>query len=567
MAQEQQYYEQIKEKFASERDLRLSFRPEGTDQYTSDFSGVKEKYSSDPYGGEIEYREPINDTVEVLFIGGGFSALLTSARLREKGVESIRIVERAADVGGTWYWNRYPGVACDVISYDYLPLLDEMNYVPKRRYSRGDEILEHSRAIARKYGLYDLAVFQTTVTSTTWNAEEKMWHLDTDRGDLMKARFVVCANGTLSKPKLAKIQGIDEFEGHSFHTSRWDYAYTGDDLSNLSDKRVGIIGTGATAVQAIPELGANAKELYVFQRTPSSIDIRDDWETDSKWASDRPLGWQAARREKSLRAVEPSDAQIAEYSRISREEKIRKQENANIDYMMRIHRRIEKEVEDPAIAEALKPWYMFMCKRPCFHNEYLSTFNRPNVHLVDTRGEGVTLINEKGPVYQGKQYELDLLIYATGFEVQKTGIYNQIIGQDGQNLEDKYRSGMRTVFGIHSQGYPNLFVMGGYQASFQFNLTYMLQTQGDHIAECIAYVRDNGFDTIDPTEVTEEWWVKEVIDNRGKTSRNEECTPGYYNFEGESQRRQDGNYNGGIRKYWAHMESTRERMSEAFNFS
>ena len=567
MAQEQQYYEQIKEKFASERDLRLSFGPEGTDQYTSDFSGVKEKYSSDPYGGEIEYREPINDAVEVLFIGGGFSALLTSARLREKGVESIRIVERAADVGGTWYWNRYPGVACDVISYDYLPLLDEMNYVPKRRYSRGDEILEHSRAIARKYGLYDLAVFQTTVTSTTWKAEEKMWYLETDRGDLMKARFVICANGTLSKPKLAKIQGIDEFGGHSFHTSRWDYAYTGDDLSNLSDKRVGIIGTGATAVQAIPELGANAKELYVFQRTPSSIDIRDDWETDSKWASDRPLGWQAARREKSLLAVEPSDAQIAEYSRISREEKIRKQENANIDYMMRIHRRIEKEVEDPAIAEALKPWYMFMCKRPCFHNEYLSTFNRPNVHLVDTRGEGVTLINEKGPVYQGKQYELDLLIYATGFEVQKTGIYNRIIGEDGQDLEDKYRSGMRTVFGIHSKGYPNLFVMGGYQASFQFNLTYMLQTQGDHIAECIAYVRDNGFDTIDPTEVTEEWWVKEVIDNRGKTSCNEECTPGYYNFEGESQRRQDGNYNGGIRKYWAHMESTREKMSEAFNFS
>ena len=567
MAEEQQYYEQIKERFASERDLRLSYRPEGTEQYTSDFSGAKEKYSSDPYGGEIKDREPICDTVEVLFIGGGFSALLTSARLREKGVESIRIVERGADVGGTWYWNRYPGVACDVISYDYLPLLDEMNYVPKRRYSRGEEILEHSRAIARKYGLYDLAVFQTTVTSTTWDSEERMWHLQTDRGDSMKAKFVICANGTLSKPKLAKIQGIDEFEGHSFHTSRWDYEYTGEDLANLSDKRVGTIGTGATAVQAIPELGLNAKELYVFQRTPSSIDIRDDWETDPKWASERPRGWQSARREKSLRAVEPSDAQIAEYSRISREEKIRKQENANIDYMMRIHRRIENEVDDPAVAESLKPWYMFMCKRPCFHNEYLPTFNRSNVHLVDTRGEGITLINEKGPVYQGQQYELDLLIYATGFEVQKTGIYNQIVGEDGQNLEDKYRSGMRTVFGIHSQGYPNLFVMGGYQASFQFNLTYMLQTQGDHIAECIAYVRDNGFDTIDPTEVTEEWWVQEVINNRGKTSRNEECTPGYYNFEGESQRRQDGNYNGGIRKYWAHMESTREKMSDAFNFS
>ena len=320
-------------------------------------------------------------------------------------------------------------------------------------------------------------------------------------------------------------------------------------------------------MQAIPELGINAKELFVFQRTPSSIDIRDDWETDPEWASDRPTGWQAARREKSLRAVEPSNAQLAEFSRISREEKIRKQENSNIDYMMRIHKRIEKDVDDPAVAEALKPWYMFMCKRPCFHNEYLPTFNRPNVHLVDTKGEGITLLNSRGPLYQGHQYDLDLLIYATGFEVQKTGIYNQITGEKGLDLQDKFKDGMRTVFGIHSQGYPNLFVMGGYQASFQFNLTYMLQTQGDHIAECIAYVRENGHDTIDPTEETEEWWVREVIENRGKTNRNEECTPGYYNFEGESQRRQDGNYNGGIQKYWAHMEDGRSKMSEAFKFS
>ena len=567
MAKDQDYYEEIKEKFASERDLRLAFRPEGTDQYTSDFSGEKEKYSVDPYGGEARDRAPIDDSVEVLFIGGGFSALLTSARLREKGVESIRIVERGSDVGGTWYWNRYPGVACDVISYDYLPLLDEMNYVPKRRYSRGEEILEHTRAIARKYDLYDLAVFQTTVTQTVWSEKEKMWHVHTDRDDHMRARFVICANGTLSKPKLAKIGGIDDFDGHSFHTSRWDYDYTGEDLSNLSDKVVGIIGTGATAVQAIPELGLKSKKLYVFQRTPSSIDIRDDWETDPGWAKKRPAGWQAIRREKSLKAVEPTASQLKEFSRISREEKIQRQENANIDYMMRIHQRIDSEVDDPSVAESLKPWYMFMCKRPCFHNEFLPTFNRSNVHLIDTRGEGINEISSKGPVYQGHEYDLDLLIYATGFEVQKTGIYNQIIGENKQDLEDKYSSGMRTVFGIHSKGYPNLFIMGGYQASFQFNLTYMLQTQGDHIAECINYVRNNGFDTIDPTEETEEWWVQEVINNRGKTSRNEECTPGYYNFEGESQRRQDGNYNGGIRKYWAHMEDLRAKMSEAFTFS
>ena len=263
-----------------ERDLRLDYRPPGTDSYTSDLTGELAKYATDPYGHQVEERETLNDSVEVLFIGGGFSALLTSARLREKGVESIRIVERGADVGGTWYWNRYPGVACDVVAYDYLPLLDETGYVPSRHYAGGQEIYQYCKSIAERFDLYDLAVFGTTVTSTVWDSDEEVWVVGTDRGDSIKARFVVCANGTLSKPKLAKIDGIETFAGHSFHTSRWDYEYTGDNLQNLADKRVGIIGTGASAVQAIPELAKAAKELYVFQRTPSSIDVRDDWETE-----------------------------------------------------------------------------------------------------------------------------------------------------------------------------------------------------------------------------------------------------------------------------------------------
>ena len=280
----QEYYDEIKQKFAEERDLRIQYRPEGTAQYTSELEGSLSHYAVDPFAGEPIERDAIDDTVEVLFIGGGFSALLTSARLREKGVESIRIVERGGDVGGTWYWNRYPGVACDVVAYDYLPLLDELDYVPVNHYSRGPEILGHCQAIAKKYDLYDLAVFQTTVTETIWDESDQLWHIKTDRGDHMRARFVICANGTLSKPKLSKIEGMESFKGHSFHTSRWDYDYTGQDLGNLSDKVVGIIGTGASAVQAVPELAKNAKELFVFQRTPSSIDIRDDWPTDPNWA-------------------------------------------------------------------------------------------------------------------------------------------------------------------------------------------------------------------------------------------------------------------------------------------
>ncbi|MEE4284229.1 MAG: NAD(P)/FAD-dependent oxidoreductase [Pseudomonadales bacterium] len=563
----QSYYDDIKKRFAEERDLRLAYRPEGTTQFTSDLSGDLAQYAVDPYSGPAEARDPINDAVEVLFIGGGFSALLTSARLREKGVESIRIVERGGDVGGTWYWNRYPGVACDVVGYDYLPLLDEMDYVPVNHYSRGPEIFAHCQAIAKKYDLYDLAVFNTTVTSTIWDEEDGLWHITTDRGDRMSAQFVICANGTLSKPKLSRIQGMDSFAGHAFHTSRWDYDYTGQDLENLRDKVVGIIGTGASAVQAVPELGKNAKELYVFQRTPSSIDVRDDWPTDPNWARKLKPGWQAKRRERVLAMSEPSAEQKAKNAALSPEEKLRKQENANIDYMMRIHKRIEKEVQDPAVAEALKPWYMFMCKRPCFHNEYLPTFNLPNVHLVDTHGKGITEINAQGPTFEGKQYKLDLLIYATGFEVQKTGIYNKIVGKDGVDLEDKYADGIRTLLGIHTQGYPNLFIMGGYQASFQFNLTDMLQTQGDHIAACIDYVRSNGLHSIDPTPEAEEWWVQEVIAHRGKTNRNQECTPGYYNFEGEDNRRQDGNYNGGFLQYFRHQGAVREDMAKNFQFT
>jgi cation diffusion facilitator CzcD-associated flavoprotein CzcO len=565
--QPRDYYERIKQKFADERDIRLGYRPEGTSQYTSDLSGALAKYAIDPYAQEIAPRAPISDTVECLFIGGGFSALLTAARLRERGVESIRIVERGGDVGGTWYWNRYPGAACDVPSYDYLPLLDELKVMPPRLYAKGPEIFAHCQAIAKKYNLYDLAVFGTTVISTRWDEKEKLWHIGTDRGDTMKAKFVICANGTLSKPKLSKIKGMESFKGYSFHTSRWDYDFTGTDLSKLADKVVGIIGTGASAVQAIPRLAKNAKALYVFQRTPSGIDFRNDRPTDPEWAATRRPGWQEGRRMKAMRLREGDPEEKAEMEAISREEKIRRQENANIDHMMRIHKRVEEVVHDKATAESLKPWYMFMCKRPCFDDEYLPAFNLPSVHLVDTHGKGITEIAEQGPVFEGKTYPLDVLIYATGFEVQKTGIYNAIHGRDGREINEVYNEGIRTLFGVHTHGFPNFFIMGGYQASFQFNLTFMLQTQGDHIAECIKYARAGGHATIDVTPDAEEWWVREVIAHRGKTSRNQDCTPGYYNFEGEFNRRQDGNYNGGFQQYFEHMKSVRDQLPKYFAFS
>lgn len=564
----QSYYDGIKQKFAEERDLRLGFRPEGKSQYITNLDDDPDlaKYETDPFVETPIQRDPIVDTVECLCIGGGFSALLAAARLRERGVKSIRIIERGADVGGTWYWNRYPGIACDTPSYDYIPLLDEMGKVPPSYYAKGPEIYAHCQEIARRYDLYDLAVFQTTVTSTVWDAKTKLWQISTDRGDKISARFVIVANGTLSQPKLSKINGMETFKGHSFHTSRFDYDYTGQDLSNLKDKVVGIIGTGASAVQIIPRVAAAAKELYVFQRTPSAIDIRDDIPTDPDWAASLKPGWQRERRMKHMQGRILTEEEKIELANLPREEKIRRQENQNIEHMMRIHRRVDEIVKDKATADALKPWYMHRCKRPTYDDVYLPAFNRPNVHLVHTDGQGINEITEKGPVFQDREYPLDLLIYATGFVVQKTGIYNDIRGEGGLELNDKYKEGMRTVFGVHSQGYPNLFIMGGYQASFQFNLTFMLQTQAEYIADCIRYVRENGHTTIDAKPDTEQWWVDEVIKNRGRTNRNKECTPGYYNFEGEDQRRQDGNYNGTFLQYYTHMTDVKGEMERHYTF-
>ena len=562
----QDYYDTIKQRFAEERDVRLKYRPEGLSQYTSDLDGDLAKYEVDPYAEEQTEREPITDHVECLFIGGGFSALLTAARLRERGIESIRIVERGSDVGGTWYWNRYPGAACDVSAYDYLPLLDELGYVPNSFFAKGPEIYAHCQAIAKKYNLYDLAVFQTTVTATHWDEKEKVWCLQTDRGDKLTARFVIVANGTLAKPKLSRIKGMETFEGHSFHSSRFDYEYCGGDLSNLKDKVVGVIGTGASAVQIIPRVGKAAKALHVFQRTPSAIDIRDDIPTDPDWASSLKPGWQVERLKRHVLNTKADPEKRREIEKLPREERIKRYENQNIEHQMRIHARVDSIVEDKATAEALKPWYMHRCKRPCYDDEYLPAFNRPNIHLVDTKGQGVTEINKRGVVFEGKEYPVDVLIYATGFEVQVTGIYNDIRGENNLELNEKYSEGMRTVFGVHSAGYPNMFIMGGYQASFQFNVTFMLQTQGFHIAECIKFTRENGHMTIDAKPETEQWWVDEVIKLRGTTDRNKECTPGYYNFEGQENRRQDGNYNGGMYQYAEHLQTAKGKLPEYFKF-
>ena len=557
----------LKEKYLSERDKRI--RDDGNDQYV-EVTGDYSNYIDDPYVERVE-REAKFDDVEIAIIGGGFGGLMMGGRLREAGFSDIRMIEQGGDFGGTWYWNRYPGAMCDVESYCYLPMLEELNYVPKHKYSFAPEILEYSKSIARHYGLYENALLQTSVTSMTWDDNDEMWIIETDRGDRMRARYVAMANGPLSRPKLPGIPGINSFKGHTFHTSRWDYNYTGGDstgdLNKLANKKVGIIGTGATAVQCIPHLGESAEQLYVFQRTPSSVDVRNNRETDPEWAASLEPGWQTRRTEnfnilvsggdqeedlvadgwtdifRNLTGTAAKTASRKLGRRLSGSEKAMLIEMADYKKMNTVRARAESIVEDPAVAEKLKPWYRQFCKRPCFHDEYLPTFNRPNVELVDTEGRGVERVTETGVVINGKEYALDCLIFATGFEVGTTYTRRagyDIIGKDGQKLSEKWENGLRTLHGLQTNGFPNCFFLGFTQSAITVNVPQSLNEQAQHVTYILDQLRQRGAKTVEATMEGENGWVAEMESkaNMGERFR-VECTPGYYNNEGKT-----GNPNG-----------------------
>ena len=548
----------LRAKYREERDKRI--RPDGNEQYV-EVKGDFSRYIDDPYVAPGFTRAPLNDAVEVVIIGGGFGGLLAGARLREAGVKSIRMIEKGGDFGGTWYWNRYPGAQCDIESYIYLPLLEETGYIPKEKYSFAPEILAHARRIGEKFDLYRDACFQTTIKAITWSEDECRWIVTTDRGDSMRARFVVMSNGPLNRPKLPGIPGIESYQGHTFHTSRWDYGYTGGDtngnLHKLADKRVAVIGTGATAVQCVPHLGRHAKHLYVFQRTPSSIDVRGNRPTDPEWVKTLQPGWQKHRMENFNGLVSglPADVDLVsdgwtdiirnlggllmrrnQDSAISMEEIGRLAEIADFKKMNQIRARVDELVKDKRTAEALKPWYRQFCKRPTFNDDYLPTFNRPNVTLVDTMGRGVERITEKGLVFDGVEYEVDCIIFATGFEVgtaytRRAGF--EVFGRGGKSLTEYWTGGLKTLHGFCSVGFPNCFHMGVTQNALTANFPHMLEEQAQHITELIKHAKSNEARCIEPTPEAEAEWVATI---KAKAMNNQEflesCTPGYYNNEG-----------------------------------
>ncbi|MBX3313896.1 MAG: NAD(P)/FAD-dependent oxidoreductase [Actinobacteria bacterium] len=579
----------LRARYAAERDKRL--RPDGNDQYLEP-TGRFASLLDDPYTPVVE-RDPIDEDLTVLLIGAGFAGLVHAARLVEAGITDLRLVDKAGDVGGVWYWNRYPGAQCDTAAMIYLPLLEETGTVPSRKYVPAPEIFAHAKRIAETFGLYDRALLSTGITDVRWDPEISRWVVRTDRGDVLRARYVITGTGPLSRPKLPAVEGLETFAGPAFHTSRWDYSVTGgspegEPMTALQGKRVGIIGTGATAVQAIPHLAASAGELYVFQRTPSSVDTRGNVDIDPDWFADLQPGWQKEWQTNfaTLQTGGITDVDLVEDGWTDISSRIR---DAVIDEISKgaeftpetvakafgdaddlkmdeIRARVDEIVTDPATAEALKPWYRQLCKRPCFSDEYLEAYNLPTTHIVDTEGKGVAKVDAEGVWVGDEHYPLDVLVIASGFEfgtdVGRRSGY-EITGPAGETLAEHWADGQRTLHGMHTHGFPNLFIAGLTQAgNLISNVPHNYVESATTIAAIIAHAEAVGAVEVEPGEEAEEAWLALLL-NGSALFGNPECTPGYYNNEGrpidDAARKGMAGYPGGAVAYFTYLDAWRDK--------
>ncbi|KAE8331427.1 hypothetical protein BDV39DRAFT_201077 [Aspergillus sergii] len=545
----------IDKKNREERDKRLSKR--GLAQFR-EATGDLAKFARDPWAKGNGDRPPVEEEVDVLIVGCGFGGILAAKKLHDAGIYNIRMVDQASDFGGVWYWNRYPGLHCDTEAYIYLPLLEETGYVPTSKYVPGEEILAHAIRIAELEKLRPRALFQTELRSITWSDATARWEGKTSRGDTIGARFVVSAIGILHKLHLPGIAGIERFQGHSFHSARWDYDYTGGDrsgapLDKLRDKRVGLIGTGASTIQVLPQLAASGAEVYVYQRTPSAVDARDNATTDPTWykqVSSDP-GWQDKRSmnfDTVFTGGETDEDMVSDGWTKHIWELRQNSEPAAADFATRIkerevmkmeelRQRVDSIVQDRRTADSLKAWYVRSCKRPCFNDDYLATFNLPNVHLIDTNGKGVDEVTEEGVVASGVETKLDCIIYATGFDWGND--YSQranmvVTGKNGRILSDKWSCGPSTLFGMLSRDFPNLLFFMHLQSSTSPNYTQLLKQRAIHAAYIISQCVRKGARSIEPTQEAEDAWVRKLEDvARSYLDHFRQCTPGYLNSEGQ----------------------------------
>jgi len=561
----------LKQRYSAERDKRI--RKEGQHQYVRPVDDFASAYEADPYT-PVTPRAPLSEDIDVAVLGGGWSGILAGVHLRRQGIDSFRNIDHAGDFGGVWYWNRYPGLQCDNDAYCYLPLLEETGFMPSKKFTDGHEIREYAQRIARDYKLYDNALFHTMVNSLRWDESSKRWRITTEQGDEINARFVIMANGLLNIPKLPGIPGIHEFKGHMFHTARWDYDYTGGGeknpvLDKLADKRVALVGTGATAIQLTPFLGKFAKQFYLLQRTPSCVDSRRNSETDPEWVKTLKPGWQAERRTNFHRGANErfqkgekdlicdiwtevnrnisAELEQEGWPELTPEEFATRYEEMDFRVMERLRHRVDEIVEDPETAELLKPWYRYQCKRPTSNDEYYQTFNRPNVKLLDVSAtQGVERLTENGIVVDGVEYEVDCIMFASGYEVtsdldRRWGI-PVFEGRDGLSMYENWNGGYKTLHGMMTHGFPNLFTSGYYQGGLNSTLTLNFEEQVMHMAYIIRTVMDRGAAAAEVTAEAQAAWIEHMRATEvDKTEWIASCTPSYFNNEGKPDVDENGN--------------------------
>ncbi|KAH9809198.1 monooxygenase [Teratosphaeria destructans] len=539
------------------------------------------RFVEDPWieaGTSVNQKPMESGKAKFLIVGAGWAGILDFIKLLKAGfsLDDIVIIDPAGGFGGTWYWNRYPGLMCDIESYIYLPLLEETGYMPKRKYSSGLEIRSYTEDLCKKYRLHERAVFQSRVEDLTWAGDHWVARIveapkgEEQRTIELQTNYVLLATGPLATPHLPDVPGFDSFDGEMFHTSRWDYNITGGSqtdltLSGLRGKKVAFLGTGATAIQAVPNVAKYAKELFVIQRTPSSVDERNNRDTgpeEWKQIAHKP-GWQRERNINFARVISESNDRPRvdlvndgfshfhagsalmggpqEVTMDNLQAYIQNLHAIDFPRQERIRKRAEQILQDKEKARRLQAWYPTWCKRPTFHDEFLQAFNQPNVHLVDTEGAGVERLTEKGFVVGGEEYEVDVLILGTGFvspaqhgPAGKARI--TVTGRDGNNLEDVYKSHeLETLHGVMAVNFPNLILGGSTQGFSASNYTFILDIMSDHYAYIFSTAESQNHNkpvVIEPTRDAHQAWAAVIARHSLKYAAMAGCTPGYLNLEG-----------------------------------
>ncbi len=525
-----------------------------------------------------------DDTLDAVIVGAGFAGMYMLHRLRGLGFKA-RVFEAGSGVGGTWYWNRYPGARCDVESVQYSYQFDDalqQEWEWSERYAAQPEILRYANHVADRFDLRRDMQFNTRVISAAFDEGRGRWAIETSDGARTTAQFCIMATGCLSSPNLPKFEGMASFKGDHYHTGHWphqDVDFTG--------KRVAVIGTGSSAVQSIPIIAGQAKHLYVFQRTANYAVPAHNAPLDPAYVKEVKANYPTmrARAKQTMTGIDfdysdvkaletPPAARTAEFEKrwqrgglsfLGAFQDLMVSEEANSTAADFVRGKIRKKVEDPKLAELLSPKNTIGCKRLCIDIGYYETFNRSNVELIDVSEEPVEAITEKGVRAKGKEYDVDVIVFATGFDAMTGALLKiDIRGRNGLQLQKKWSEGPRSYLGIAMAGFPNLFsITGPGSPSVLTNMLPTIEQHVDWIAGVLAHMREHGFTAIEPEARAEEDWVGHVGELAGRTLRYT-CSSWYLGVNIPGKPRVFMPYIGGFPRYVERCSEIADKGYEGF---